>query len=180
MRRERTRKTIKPIHALGFFNVHEDGFIVENIVFDYYDPGRVYWSKFTAGTLEEEIEAMRQNMQEFLREEKTIINGETVVPRVLGADMVFRTPRYPSLILFISFKGKLREGENVYENIYEETVSEYPYEFYWLFPEGFKINEVIVDGDFTIEDNILMVWVSKGTKIKGYEKIVFKSTHRIR
>ncbi|RLE82568.1 MAG: hypothetical protein DRJ51_01010 [Thermoprotei archaeon] len=165
---------VEPIHALGFFNLLRDGIVNQIVIFDYYDPGEYYWSKFQSHELEDELEIISENMQEFLDEEEVKINGEEVHPCVKEVDLIFRRKKYPSIIFFIEFAGILRSGLNTYENRYGETVTEYDYEFYWIMPPDFRIREVLVDGDYNISGNILMVWVSKGSLIKGYEKIVFE------
>jgi len=169
-------KEVKPIHALGFFSLSTTGVVDQFIVFDYWDPRRYYWTIFQEGLLDEELEGLKDSMQTLLDKEKVYINKEETRPIVLSVDLIFRGKRFPSILFFIRFSGKLVKGLNVYENIYESTVSEYDYEFYWMLPENASIVKVIVDGDYEVERNLLKVWVSKGTKIKGYEKIVFKLT----
>ncbi len=166
-----------PVHAQGFFIVSPNGVITQIVVFDYFDP-KEYYSRILRGegSLEQEFLKLTSNMQMFLDEEKVLINGKQVKPKVTGVDICLRgDPKRPSVTFFITFKGNFKLGSNTYEDYYESTIAEYDYEFYWIFFPGSFIAEVIVPGAHeVIGDRILMVWVQKGEEIEGYEKIVFR------
>lgn len=166
---------IIPLHAQGLFIVHLSGLISQFVIYDYYDPDE-YYASLEDELLYEELNILANNMQEFLNREKVIINGEKVKPKVELVDISFKgeTTR-PSILFFIEFKGKFKKGVNIYENYYESEKVEYDYEVYWIFPQSVEIVEVDVDGDVEILDKRkLIVRVLRDTKVRGYEKIVFK------
>ena len=169
---------MKPIHAHGFFTVSRNGLFYEIIVFDYYDPEE-YYAHLIHKPLDYEKEMARliQIMQETLDEEYVSINGERIRPKVVGVDLGHRGfSDTPFITFLIYFKGRLRRGENVYENRYEESVAEYDYEVYWFFPPGFKVVEVDFRTDYEVlgSGNLLYVWARKGDKTGGREFIKFK------
>ncbi len=166
---------VKPIYGLSFFSVDYSG-IVYSIVFDYMDPLGYYRRIAEEQRLfYEEIEKLYFNMQNELDGEVVRINGRDVRPLVLNVDIGFRSDyRYPYIIFNISIPIKLLKGRNIYENIYEGVVAEYPYVSYWIFPVGSKIIEADLSGSVFINNNVVGVRVDKGTRIKGYEKLVFE------
>ena len=167
---------VKPIHAQGIFIVCKSGEITQIINFDYADKGLYYARLADENKLEEELERIGVNMQEFLNEEKVLINNTRVFPTVYGVDLNFRGElTYPTVTIIIKFHGDLKVGEiNQYLNIYERTRAEYDYEIYWIFPVNTKIVKAKLDGDYDIRGNILYVWIERGKKIYGREEIYFK------
>jgi len=174
--KESMEDRVRPIHALCFFTVSLLGNINQLIVFDYYDPDKYYASLIERELIDEELEAIASKMQDYLDEEKVLINGKRVYPELRYIDLAFRgSLKRPSLYFIIHFKGDFKTGINVYEDYYDREIAEYDYEFYWIFPPGVVIKDIIVDGIYSrIGDNILAVYVDKGTEISGFEKIVFE------
>lgn len=165
-----------PIHGKGIFIVSIDGTVTQVLLFDYYDPDQYYAELEEEGRLEEELAAMAENMQSFLDEEIVKINEVRVRPKVRMIDLVYSGSRTrPSVIFFIVFKGDFHKGINVYENSYESVTVEYDYEVYWKFPDNIKIIDYILDGyiDILEDRNVLIAKISKGERIRGYERIVF-------
>jgi len=168
---------IEPIHAYGFFTVSRSLEFNQVIVFEYIDT-RSYYASLSqqVDRLDSELSRMARRMQAFLDGEEVVVNGDRVRPRVKGATLGFRgEPEEPYLLFFIYFKGKAVKGSNYYENIYEGETAEYPYEVYWMFPPGSRIEEVVASGSSEIiGDNIVVIRVEEGDNIMGYEKIVFR------
>ena len=166
---------IRPIHAQGIFAVCKDGEIAQIINFDYEDKSLYYARLADKEKLDYELERIGENMQEFLDEERVLINDTRTFPRVYGVDLNFRGELiYPTVTIIIKFHGNLRMGHNQYLNIYKETKAEYNYEIYWIFPINTRITKVRVNGDYDIKGNILYIWVEKDKKIYGREEIYFK------
>ncbi|MCX8180805.1 MAG: hypothetical protein N3E41_05480 [Thermofilaceae archaeon] len=170
---------IEPVHAYGLFTVSESLEVHELLIFEYLDYDE-YYDKLSRDLdkLNQELGKMIINMQKYLDLEELVINGERVKPRVIGANLGFRgTPEEPYLAFFVYFRGRPRKGLNYYENLYEGEVAEYPYEAFWVFPPGAKIEEVECSGSAEfVGDNILVIRVEEGERIAGYEKIIFKLT----
>ncbi len=168
---------IEPIHAIGIFSVTRRLEIYQTIIFEYLDLERYYASIIDDfNKLEKELDLLAHNMQALLDKEEVVINGKKVRPRVIGVDIGFKgEPEEPYIVYFIFFKGNPLKGVNYYENIYEEEVAEYPFSAYWYFPLNSKIVNVEASGEAEIiGDNILIIRVNEGSKISGYEKIVFE------
>ncbi|MCC6049276.1 MAG: hypothetical protein LM580_01120 [Thermofilum sp.] len=172
---------VEPLHAYGFFSVSERLEVHQIVVFEYLDYDRYYES--VAKDLEKlnrELTSAALNMQQYLDREEVVINGERVRPRVLGVNLGFRgDPEEPYLVFFIHFRGRPRRGLNYYENIYEEEVAEYPFEAYWFFPPGAKVEEVECSGaPEIVGENIVVIRVGEGERIAGYERITFRLPER--
>ena len=169
-------ESVEPIHAYGFFSVSRSLEFNQIVIFEYIDYEGYYASlSKDMDRLSRELSKLAFNMQRYLDEEEVVINGERVKPRVIGVDLGFRgDPEEPYLVFFIRFKGKPREGENYYENVYDAEISEYPYEVYWVFPPGARVTAVECSGvSEIIGNNIVVIRVEEGERIAGYEKIVF-------
>jgi len=168
---------LEPMSATGIFVVTRRLEVYQTIVFDYFDSEGIYHELVEdEEKLEKELKLLASNMQGFLDEEEVILNGERVRPRVVGVDIGFKSvPEEPFITYFIFFKGKPLKGKNYYENIYENTVAEYPITAYWYFPLKSRITDVQMSGTVEIiGSNILILRLNEGEKIYGYEKIEFE------
>lgn len=168
---------VEPIHAQAFFRVDREGLFTEILVFDYLDKENFYYKILEdERRYVDEMARLAVVMDEFLREEKIIINDERVEARVVMVNLEFRGAKeLPTIIYIIEFKGELIKGLNVYECYYEEGVAEYDYEIYWIFPEDAEVVEVNLSGEHEIlNSRILVSSVRRSEKYNGYEKIVFK------
>lgn len=159
-----------PIYARGFFSMNNLGETSQLTVFYYYDKDMYYYS-LDREERKEEIKRISKNMQYFLNKEKILINGERVKAKVRFYRLGFLSKNYPFIEFLITFKGSLKKGINVYEDIYEEEVTEYPYEALWILPG--KIVEAEINGKIKVKENMLFLKVKRGIKVGGHEKIVF-------
>jgi len=168
---------ITPVYAQGFYIVSR-GVVNMVIIFDYVDRGQYYHSLLRRGgdALAREISTVWENMQRFMDEEIVRINGERVRPVIHDVYIGLRgAPTRPYITFLGSFPAPLREGENLYENYYEEEVADYDYEAVWVFPQGVEVLEWHFGGEVeTPEPNILRVRVAKGTNVGGREYIKFR------
>ncbi|MEZ0290224.1 MAG: hypothetical protein ABWJ42_03945 [Sulfolobales archaeon] len=170
---ERSR-AVKPVYAMAFFNISPRS-LDYYIVFEYEDPMEYYREVISDKDLyERELEMLADNMQTLLDQEIVRFNKEIVKPEVRLVDIGFKERYKKPYILFkISSKISLVAGRNEYENIYESTVTAYDYVSYWSLPREAKVHEVIMDGVWEVERENIIIYVSRGTRVKGYEKIVF-------
>ena len=166
---------VKPVFGYSFFNMSHTEFSYY-IVFEYEDPMKYYLAVMNNRDLyEEELDKLYNNMQDILDQEITKINNEVIRPRVVLVDIGFKESYDKPYILFrVASDIRLRPGRNIYENIYEAAVAEYNYVSYWSFPRGAVIEDVEMDGTWEKEDNSLIIYVRKGLRIRGYERIVFR------
>lgn len=161
---------VKPIYAKGIFSMDSEGFVTQYLIFYYTDP-KMYYANLTREEYEEELNKVKLNMQSFLDEEEIRINDRRVRARVLYANIGLITLNTPYIEFLIRFGGGLRKGVNVYEDIYEEEVTEYPYDILWYLPG--KVLEVSMAGSVKIMGNIVLVRVGKGLRVGGREVIRF-------
>ncbi len=176
---EEASKQVKPIYAYGLFFVSMD-YIAYYLLFHYHDPLEYYSTIMRDEKLfNDEIAKLWANMQEFLDQEKVIVNNVRVYPHVVMIDVGFAESRTKPYIVFtIRFRAPIRMGRNIYENFYESELIEYNYVVYWIFPPGSKILEVNMGSSGEewdiVRGNILAIYGYRGRKTGGYEKIVFE------
>ncbi|MCC6020859.1 MAG: hypothetical protein LM577_05775 [Thermoproteaceae archaeon] len=167
---------VVPVYAQGFYVVNP-GVVNMIIIFDYSDRARYYYRLLREGgeRLSREISTVWENMQRFMDGEVVRVNGQRVRPLIHDVYVGLRgSPTRPYIVFTGSFPAPLKDGENVYENVYEEEAAEYDYEAVWIFPQ----NAQIVDWHFsgaveTPEPYILRVSVKRGANVGGREYIKF-------
>ncbi|MEN2974668.1 MAG: hypothetical protein ABDH32_03700 [Candidatus Caldarchaeales archaeon] len=167
---------IEPIHAQAFFKVDASGLFSQILIFDYYDREHYYYHLVeNEDEYQREMERLLLVMNEFLREEKVLVNKKEVEVEVSMVSLEFRgSPELPTPVYLIEFRGELLNGLNIYECFYEKGVAEYDYEVYWILPLEAKITEVEISGEYEILDGrILITRMRRGEYYNGYEKIVF-------
>ena len=165
-----------PVFGQGIFTVSRAGEFFQVVRYDYYDPDGYYSKVMRSPVLYgEEVSRLYYNMQSLLDSEVVKVNGLKVRPRVRAVNIELSGfEEFPHITFLIYFRGRLRRGENVFENWYDEEDAEYDYEVYWFFPPRTRILEVIVSGDYDVVGSLLYIWARKGDRIKGYERIVFE------
>ncbi|MCE4599032.1 MAG: hypothetical protein F7C81_02410 [Desulfurococcales archaeon] len=163
-----------PVYGQGFFIVTH-GLIHYIIVFDYIDEEGEYASLSSKpDLLAKEEDTLRRNMQELMDEERVIINGLDVRPRVENASIEIRENKgRVSVTFYTTIPYRPRIGRNIYENFYEPTQAEYPYTVYWIAQPCIRIEAIESPGEVTLKSNIAIIKVNRGTKIDGYESVVF-------
>lgn len=168
-------RMVKPVYASAVFNVSKDG-IFYVLIFDYIDPAGYYKRILSNDDLRRrEVERLASNMQSFLDEEETTINGSPARPEVISIDIGFRGDQNRPFISFlITIDAEIRRGINVYENRYEPDIFEYDYTAYWIFPRSSRIIEVVMSGNVTVASNIIVIRGNSGDIASGYEKIKFE------
>lgn len=168
----------RPIYAQGFFIIHRHGLFNQIVVFDYYDPSNYYYKLIRSkDALIDEKKNLMDNMQYFLDQEKVLINGKESRPVVKDVEIGVRGRPDISYVIFnIEFYGELVRGMNVYENIYEEEEAEYEYIVQWIIPGQGRFIDADLGVAYELRSNsrILLFRVPKGTRVGGYEKIVFE------
>lgn len=176
---EEASRQVRPTYAHGLFFVSID-YIAYYLVFHYHDPLEYYSIVVKNEKLfNDEIARLWTNMQGFLDQEKVMVNGVRVYPRVVMIDLGFAESRKrPYIVFAVRFRAPIRIGRNIYENFYESEVPEYNYVVYWVFPPGSKILEVNMGSGGeewdVVKGNILAIYGYKGKRTGGYEKILFE------
>lgn len=169
------QEKVKPLYATAYFNVSHNE-ISYFLIFDYIDYSYYYRRILSKEEyFEKEIKKLSLNMQNFLDEEKVIVNGKRCRPEVKIVDIGFRgNYNRPYITFLITFKANIKKGNNFYENEYEPEIAEYDYKAYWYFPSKCKITMVEIGENYKIIDGkILIIYGEKGNKTSGYEMITF-------
>ncbi|MEM3141960.1 MAG: hypothetical protein QW656_01920 [Zestosphaera sp.] len=163
------------IYAYGYFIVSLTGDFHQIMIYEYIDTEEEF-ARALKTRLEEELEAMKNNMQSFLNEEIVKVNGVITKPRVILVNAGFRgSLKRPFIEFLIHFRGDLIEGLNTYENIYESEITTYDYSVVWIFPQNSEVVEADVGVEYEVKPkNVLRFSVKRGFRIPGYEKIVFR------
>jgi len=161
---------VRPIYARGFFNMNSFGETNQVTVFYYYDKDG-YYASLKKNEVKDEIGKLKENMQYYLNQEVIKINGERVRTKVVFVRLGLLSIKYPFVEFLIRFKGSLKKGVNEYEDVYEEEVTEYPYEALWILPG--KVTGYKMAGNVKVRGDILFLKVRKGIKVGGTEKIRF-------
>jgi len=163
-----------PIYGIGTINVTKND-IFYVITFDYFDENKEYYNLIKKEMQKKsEEERLKTEMQKQINGEKTIINGNYVFPVVKYSKIGVKIPKISYVTFYIEIPIKLADGKNTYENIYDETTAEYDYSVTWVLPKCGKFIKIDSPGNHEFENNYAFLYVSKGTKISGYESIVFE------
>jgi hypothetical protein len=121
-----------------------------------------------SGGVDDELRRIRRNMQGFIDEEVIMINGERVSAKVSDVFLGFRGSwSRPYLEIHVEFRGRLRRGLNIYEDLYEEEIAEYDYEILWIFPRRFRVIDYEMAGEGSVRGNLLRVMVRRGIRVGG-------------
>jgi hypothetical protein len=168
---------MKPIFGYGFFSVCSDGLFLQDIIFEYRDEDLEYYALLEdEDAKKEELKVLRDNMQKSLDEEKVVVNGSRISPRVLEVEVGFAGSKYrPYIRYLIGFTVPLRHGENVYRDIYEPTIAEYDYTVTWILPPRATVVRADVNVPYRVSNgNLIRLYVKKGTYLSGFEEIIFR------
>ena len=169
---------MEPIYAQGYYfiSLQGDKWHFWEIINYYYFDEEAKLSVLTHRPFDYaiEVERVRENMQREIDEEDVRVNGEKVKVHVRQATLEFLAfAEIPYYTFVLEFEGPYKEGENCFENTFEEWVAEYDYEAYWLAPKGWAFTEVLTSCDYEVSEDgsVLSIWCRKGDKVRGYEKI---------
>ncbi len=167
---------IVPVYGQGFFHISR-GTIYYTIIYDYLERSPRYRKRVLLNPekrREEEI-SIANTMQKYMDEERILINGYDSRCIVDDVRLELRGPKRHSATIHARIPYQPVEGRNVYEDFYMPEVAPYDYTVYWIAPPGGRI--VDVDSPGIVEERaggrIAVIHVAKGTKLKGYEAVVF-------
>jgi hypothetical protein len=160
-----------PIYAKGYFTIARNGKGLFISTFYYYDK-EGYYASLDKEKIKEEKEKLKENMQYYLNQETLRINRRRVDEKVSEVEINLLSVNYPMIDFYITFKARLKLGYNLYEDIYENEITEYPFEAIYVFPG--KILSAKIRGKVSIKDNIAIVKVKKGMKTGKREIFAFR------
>ncbi|MCE4606608.1 MAG: hypothetical protein F7B59_04655 [Desulfurococcales archaeon] len=173
---------LTPIGSIGFFTVYPNGEIFQAVEYRYYEKKGYYRGVLESRELlEREKKILRRGMENILSEERVLINGQEVSWRVFEPDILLPDYQYPVIVFHISMPFSIMKGRNIYEEYYEEAIAEYSYTAYWYFPRCMQALNVEASGQVRVSDNnrLVVIKVSKGDHIEGYESLLFENKCRL-
>lgn len=167
-----------PIHAAAVFYIYP-GEILQVTRF-YYLEETGFYDRLLARKgrgLEEELERLKGGMTRVLSEERIVVNGAEAHPIVSNVDIALMGSKRPVFTFHIYVPFQAKSGRNVYENLYEETTTNYPYEAYWTVPPCGRIISIEASGETGVSQDGRIAWIkaAPGIKVEGYESIVFEN-----
>ena len=176
---ELTDENIIPIFGEAYFHVSNQGEVSEILEFYYSDPDEYYKKLLTPAfkeELENEINTLRNNLDEIFEEEENYLNEQRVYPKVQHVEIGIRQdPIYPHVTWVIHFKGKMHENaENIYESKTELEKLEYDCKATWIFPKTVEFIEINSAMNYQVKNGFLLLFqAKKGELIGGNEKFIF-------
>ncbi|HMF30228.1 MAG TPA: hypothetical protein VKK79_02345 [Candidatus Lokiarchaeia archaeon] len=125
---------------------------------------------------EKEIDLYWNNLQDFLGEEKNLVNGVEVKQEITACSIHFRDRRHPFVQWVVEFAGPVREGPNTYENFIEPEELEYPIQSTYIFEPPLVVSTVETSLNYQIlrDGHIVEFSGETGRKLGSYEKIEFR------
>jgi hypothetical protein len=173
---------LRPIHARSVIQISHRGDAMVDfsqvLEYDYEDISRenLYHASVTSDSrfVKEEISVLERNMQGFLDEEKNVVNGTRVYPRVVTTFITFRgDPRYPTSTWLITWSATVDIDDTfTYEASVEPAMLEYPVESIYTLPPNARVIgvESSLPYDNTIK-NIVVFRGVKGDEVKAVERL---------
>ncbi|MCE4614627.1 MAG: hypothetical protein F7B60_03770 [Desulfurococcales archaeon] len=169
---------LTPIESTGFFTVYPHGEILQVVEYKYYEETGYYQRVLEdKGLLAREKRLLHRGMENILRGERILINGQQASWNVLQPDIVLLEPNRPVIIFHVSISFNVKDGRNIYEEYYEEAEAEYNYEAYWYLPMCMHVLKVEASGETGVsdDDRLVVIKVSKGEHVEGYESLLFEN-----
>ncbi len=164
-------REVTPIYARGYFTISRSGKGLFISTFYYYDK-EGYYASLDKEKIEEEKKKLKENMQYYLDQETLRFNKKKIKESVIKIDINLLSINYPIIDFYIIFRAKLKPGYNIYEDIYEDEITEYPLEAIYVFPG--KIVYAKIKGEVSIKDNVAIVKAKKGIRTGRKEIFVFR------
>jgi hypothetical protein len=166
-----------PVYSLGYFHI-TPWTIHYTIVYDYIERTPAVRIKLkNPRDRREEEEHIAKTLGRIMREEeKTVINGRHIHPTIDLVRIELKPRRTHYVVVHARMDYTPVEGRNVYENFYQPTTAPYSYTAYWITPPGGEIVSVETPGTlhYTGDRRIAVIHVRKGTRLDGYEAVVFR------
>lgn len=166
----------KPIEAISYFWISK--FIIQQIIFKYYDPEMNYRRMEEENDLEDELQSIKENMQFFIDQDSFYLNNKLLSFSVEEVRLEYKDKNnyhYPILKFRIKSLETInisRKEKNFIDLDAEIEIAEYPITIHWFAPKkffeiqsGMKITES--------EKNRLVLSAEPGMVVGGQEKIAF-------
>jgi hypothetical protein len=181
---------LRPIHARSVIQISHrgDGTVdfMQVLEYDYEDISGddSYHARVTSDPqfVKEEVSVLERNMQGFLDDEKNVVNGTRVFPRVLTTFVTFRGgPRYPTSTWLITWSANGVAGNTfTYEAHVEPATLEYPVESIYTLPPNARV--VGIESSLPYDNaikNVIVFRGAKGDKVGEVERLSWILEQRV-
>ncbi|MFX0208052.1 MAG: hypothetical protein ACFFDT_18850 [Candidatus Hodarchaeota archaeon] len=164
----------KPIGAYSEFRVGSEQ-IHQTLEFHYWDPSQIYLRLQKTDSLDGELVFIKQNLQDFIDEDKLFVNQVEVPMFVETVSLSFKenNPQLPILtFLIVSGSYQLIFNEkNCLILDAEQEIATYKCQAIWNLPGS--VQHVVSSSPFKIDEHQVIFTSHKGQKVGGREEIYF-------
>jgi len=174
-----------PTHASSVIVISKTGWFQDTIIYDYLDENTIK-SKIKQSdyfqylqqekNFQREIDVYWENLQSFLDEETNIVNDTKVKLNIVDCDIFFHDRSHPYVQWTVEFKGNFHPGINIYENMIEPEVLEYPINSKYILESPMEFIEIKSSLSYELQANnrILSFSGDKGKKLEAHERLKFR------
>ena len=167
-----------PIFWTSVLTITNEGYFHQVLTYDYSESTGRYFNKIQSERdfYVNELRNIRVNMQNFLDDCPNWVNDEEVRPKVLDADIDFRSSSNPFFYWVIQFRGEFQEGINEYKSTIEEEKLEYAINSTYIFEPPLMPLDAKSKMNFDVDrkKRIIRYWASAGDIVGPTEIITFK------
>ena len=178
MSNELSDYNLKPIFASSVITITASGHFLQYLTYDYQEETTEYYARIKEDDefYINELDTISLNMQSFMEDLPNTINGHTVIPQVIHAEIDFKNESLPFYYWVLEFHGPLKRGLNIYESVMSNEKLEYDVNSIYLFDS--KLQPVSVQSSLHYEilrsERIVKYWAYKGEIVGPKEILQFQ------
>lgn len=183
MNDDQSEYILKPIFATSIITVTAAGHFLQYLTYDYQESTGEYFSRIKDDNefYINELETITINMQSFMEDLPNTINGHTVIPQVIHAEIDFKIESLPFFYWVLEFDGPLKLGLNSYESVMSNEILEYDVNSIYLFDAKLKPMSVQSSLHYEIlrNERIVKYWAYKGEIVGPKEVLQFNKEKKM-
>ncbi|MHA1111606.1 MAG: hypothetical protein ACTSRE_10925 [Promethearchaeota archaeon] len=170
--------TLKPIFASSVITITASGNFLQYLTYDYQEESTEYYARIKEDDdfYINELDTISLNMQSFMEDLPNTINGHTVIPQVIHAEIDFKNESLPFFYWVLEFHGPLHVGKNSYESVMSNEELEYDVNSIYLFDTILRPLSVQSSLHYEIlrNERIVKYWAYKGEIVGPKEVLQFE------
>ena len=178
MSNELSDYNLKPIFASSIITITASGHFLQYLTYDYYEKSQEYYSRIKEDDdfYLIELDTISINMQSFMEDLPNTINGQTVIPQVIHAEIDFKNESLPFFYWVLEFHGPLTIGLNTYESVMSNEKLDYDVNSIYLFDSSLRPVSVQSALHYEIlrNERIVKYWAYKGEIVGPKEVLQFQ------
>jgi len=181
MTTELSEFNLKPIFASSIITITASGNFLQYLTYDYQEATGEYYNRIREDDdfYLNELDMISLNMQSFMEDLPNTINGHTVIPKVIHAEIDFKNETLPYFYWILKFNGPIKVGLNQYESVMSNEKLDYDVTSIYMF-DG-NLYPVSVQSSLHYEvlknERIVKYWAYKGETVGPKEILRFEKTH---